>query len=398
MPNKFSFKTVRDIESVFGSIAGKRVLLRLDLNVPIQNGAVTDGFRIQQSLETVNFLQKAGAKIVIVAHLENKEHPSLDVVCQYAARYFPAVFVKDPWNFEGTAALSDQADGQIIIVENIRNWPGEKNNDEAFAKQLAALADIYVDEAFSVAHRPHASIVGVPKLLPSFAGFNFEREVINLSKAFTPLHPYLFILGGAKFETKAPLVKKFLGLADQVFVGGALASDLLKAKGYEIGDSTHSDKDYGFAEMLSDPKLLLPSDVMVENGSTKKMVRKADQVLPGEKMWDAGPQTIADLLPVIKQARFILWNGPLGVFENGYTEDTFALAKAIAEASVKPGAGDNTGAQTIVGGGDTLASIEQLKLSDKFTFISTAGGAMLDFLANETLVGIEALENSTGKK
>jgi phosphoglycerate kinase len=380
MQNKFSFKTLRDI----GNVAGKRVLLRLDLNVPIQNGAVTDGFRIQQSLETVDFLRKAGAKIIIVAHLENKEQPSLDVVCKYAQKFFPASFVKDPWGAEGAGVLANLANGQVVIVENIRNWAGEKKNDPDFAKQLAELADIYVNEAFSVAHREHASIVGVPKLLPSYAGFNFEREVANLSRAFNPPHPYLFVLGGVKFETKAPLIKKFLGLADNVFVGGALSNDLFKTKGYEIGDSAHSDQDFGFAKMLSNPKLLLPVDVVVESITEEKISRKADQVLPGEQIFDDGAETIAELLPFIKQAKFILWNGPLGKFETGYTEGTFALARAIAESR----------AETIVGGGDTLASIEQLKLSDKFTFISTGGGAMLDFLADGTLPGIEALKNS----
>jgi len=392
LQNKFSFKTLRDI----GIIAGKRVLLRLDLNVPIQNDTVTDGFRIQQSLETVNFLQKAGARIIVVAHLENKEHKSLDVVAEYAKQFFPVSFVTDPWSMEGEMMLSNLANGQVAIVENIRNWSGEKNNDVDFAKKLAGLADIYVNEAFSVSHRAHASIVGVPKFLPSFAGFTFECEVNNLSKAFNPPHPYLFILGGAKFETKAPLIKKFLGIADDVFVGGALANDLFKAKGYNIGVSACSDKDFGFTEMLANPKLILPADVVVESAdggvAGKKILRKANEVQAGEKIWDDGMQTIANLVPIIKQAKFILWNGPLGMFETGYTEGTFALARAIADASTS-GAGAS-GLQSIVGGGDTLASIEQLKLSDKFTFISTAGGAMLDFLANETLPGIQALENS----
>jgi phosphoglycerate kinase len=382
MENKFSFKTLRDI----GDVAGKRVLLRLDLNVPIQNGVVTDGFRIQQSLETVNFLIKGGAKVIVVAHLENKDYKSLDVVCEYAKKFFPAVFVKDPWSAEGAGALANLVDGQVAIVENIRNWEGEKKNDPNFAKQLAGLADLYVNEAFSVSHREHASIVDVPRLLPSYAGFNFEKEVVNLSKAFDPARPYLFILGGAKFETKAPLIKKFLGIADNVFVGGALANDLYKAKGYEIGSSVCSDQDFGFAEMLANSKLILPADVVVESAGEKKNTRKANEVQAGEKIWDDGAETIAELLPLIKQAKFILWNGPLGMFETGYTEGTFALARAVADASA-------AGAETVVGGGDTLASIEQLKLSNKFTFISTAGGAMLDFLANETLPGIEALES-----
>jgi phosphoglycerate kinase len=387
MENKFLFKKMRDIEVVVGKMVGKRVLLRLDLNVPIQNGVVTEGFRIQQSLETINFLRQAGAKVIVVAHLENKEYPSLDLVCKYAEQYFPNTFIKDPWSEQGKSTLSALSDGQVAIIENIRNWEGEKKNNEGFAQQLASLADLYVNEAFSVSHRSHASIVGVPKFLPSFAGFNFEKEVNNLSQAFNPSRPYLFILGGAKFETKAPLIKKFLNLADNVFVGGALANDLYKTKGYEIGGSICSTEDFGFVDMISNPKLILPSDVAVEDASGLKAFRKANEVVVGDKIWDAGQQSVIDLIPLINKAKFILWNGPLGMFEKGYTESTFALAKAIAQAS-------SNGAQSIVGGGDTLASIEVLKLSDKFTFISTAGGAMLDFLANETLPGLEALQVS----
>lgn len=386
MTNTFKFKSLQES---FGqntsALASKRVLLRLDLNVPIKDGVVADGFRVEQSLETVNFLRKAGAKVIIVAHLENKEHPSLDVVCKYAEQFFPAIFVTDPWSAEGAEVLAGLSDGQVVIVENIRNWEGEKKNDPEFAKTLAALADLYVNEAFSVSHREHCTIVGVPKLLPSFAGINFEKEVASLSRAFNAPHPYLFVLGGAKFETKAPLINKFLGLADNVFVGGALANDLLKAKGLQIGDSVCSDKDFGFTEMLANPKLVLPTDVVVENAIDKKVTKNADQVLAGEKILDNGAGTIAELLPFIKQAKFILWNGPLGMFEDGYTEGTYALAQAFAEAGAN-------GVETIVGGGDTLASIEDLNLTDKFTFISTAGGAMLDFLANETLPGIEALK------
>ncbi len=386
MTSDFSFKKLSevkgaDVDTIF---AGKRVLLRLDLNVPIADGAVSDGFRITQSLETVNFLRKAGAKIIVVAHLENKEYPSLEIVCKFAQQYFPATFVSDPWSTEGVAALVNLKNGDVAIVENIRKWEGEKKNDPEFARHLAALADIYVNEAFSVAHRPHASIVGVPTLLPSYAGFNFEQEVAHLSRAFNPPHPYLFVLGGIKFETKAPLIKKFLGLADNVFVGGALSDDLFKAKGYNIGDSIHSDQDFGFAEMLSNPKLILPTDLVVATSADKKVTKLANELQNGDQAWDSGAQTLVNLSEYIKKAKFILWNGPLGQFETGYTEGTFALARMIADAS----------AESIVGGGDTLASIEALKLNDKFTFISTAGGAMLDFLAEGTLVGIKALENS----
>jgi phosphoglycerate kinase len=223
--------------------------------------------------------------------------------------------------------------------------------------------------------------VGVTKFLPSYAGFLFLEEILNLSKAFNPPKPFVFLLAGAKFETKFPLVKKFLKLADSVFIGGALANDLFKAEGYEIGLSKHSKQDFGFSEIAGNPKLLLPSDVVVEN-SGKNATKGAKEVSAGDSVLDDGPKTVLAIEEKISTAKFILWNGTLGAYEEGYKEGTVALAKAIVAS----------GAESIVGGGDTIASIYSLNLLDKFSFVSTGGGAMLDFLANETLPGITALE------
>lgn len=371
------FKTISEAELKPGS----RVLVRLDCNVPIAKGIIQDDFRLKSAMQTLNFLREHQCKIIIVSHLENKENTSLAPVAEYFKKYMSVQFVTDPFSAEGQDQLATLSNGEVGFIENIRNWSEEKNNDQAFAEKLASLADVYVNEAFSVSHREHASIVGVPKFLPHYAGFSFANEVRALSKAFSPVHPYLFVLGGAKFETKMPLIKKFLNLADTVFVGGALVNDLLKAKGYEIGDSVCSDKDYGFAELLNNPKILLPEDVRVQAGD-EKIVRKVTEVQPTEKIYDIGPETDKHLASEVAKAKMILWNGPVGFCEMGFADGTNSLAKAIAES----------GAESIVGGGDTLAAIGKLKLDDKFTFLSTAGGAMLDFLANETLVGIEALK------
>ena len=249
---------------------------------------------------------------------------------------------------------------------------------------------MYVNDAFSVSHRAHASIVGVPQLLPHFAGFQLALEVENLSKAFNPSHPFLFILGGAKFDTKLPLVEKFLEKADGIFIGGALANDFFKAKGYEVGRSTISTATIDFDGLLLDKKILLPTDVIVESGGSQK-ASLPEKVSSDERILDAGPETLAELKDKIDAAKFILWNGPLGNYENGYKEPTHELARMIAHAT-------KNGVESVIGGGDTLAAIAELKqsggesLEDAFTFVSTGGGAMLDFLAQGSLVGIDALD------
>ncbi len=374
MPSNKKFKTLRDIPH----LEGVKVLLRLDLNVPIQKGKVVDDFRIQQSLPTINFLLKAGAKVLIVGHLESKEKVSLKVVADHMQKYVPVQFVENYRNV--LPALETLSTGECLMLENLRNWEGEKANDITFAKELASLADIYVNEAFSVSHRAHASIVGVPKYIPGYAGFLFEDEVKNLSQAFVPERPFLFILGGAKLETKMPLVEKFLDRADFVFVGGALANNFFKAQGHEIGVSLFSKQHFNLAEMMKDAKLYLPEDVMVKNNVGKE-VKKPNEVKVGESILDAGEKAVSALAVLARKSKLVVWNGPLGDYENGFEKGTEELAKVLADS----------GAKTIVGGGDTLAVIHKLGIEDKFSFISTAGGAMLDFLIAETLPGIDAL-------
>jgi 3-phosphoglycerate kinase len=372
-------------------LTGTRVLLRADFNVAVQNGKVVDDFRIRKTLQTLDFFKEKGANVVMISHIENtagvEGKPTLRPVAEVLNGLgFLCEFAE---TIEEAAKKSTEQKTGFILLENIRNYPGETTNDPAFAKQLATLGDVYVNDAFSVSHRAHASIVGVPKLLPHFAGFQLALEVENLSKAFNPSHPFFFILGGAKFDTKLPLVQKFMDKADTIFIGGALSNDFFKAKGYEVGHSMVSSTTINFDQLISNNKIILPVDVIVDNNGIQKVLMP-DKVSSAEKILDAGPKTLALLKEKIKTAKFILWNGPLGNYENGYKEPTHELARMIAGAT-------KNGVESIVGGGDTLAAIAELKqtdgesLEDAFTFVSTGGGAMLDFLAKGILPGIEAL-------
>lgn len=375
-----NFKTIKDIEN----LRGKKVLLRLDLNVPIDGGILRDDFRVKKSMATLNFLRDNGAKTIIISHIESQETKSLKTVYEYLSEFFNIAFFNDYFSKETKNTIDGMQEGDFILFENLRIYEGEEKNYEHFAKQLSSLGEIYVNEAFSVSHRQHASIVGLPKFLPSYAGILFEEEVVNLSKAFKPEHPFIFILGGAKFETKIPLIEKFLKLADFVFVGGALANDFFREKGYEVGLSVASLKKFDLKKILASDKLLLPIDVVVKNNQGV-FIKRPNQVLKKDKILDAGPSTISMLEKKLSSAKFVLWNGPLGDYEKGFKEGTIELAKTIAKS----------GAKSIIGGGDTLAVVSKMNLENKFSFISTGGGAMLDFLANETLPGIEALERSS---
>ncbi|MES3031416.1 MAG: phosphoglycerate kinase [Patescibacteria group bacterium] len=357
-------KTVKDIQH----FEGVKVLLRLDLNVPIKNGKVVDDFRIQKSLPLLHMLTEKGAKVIIIAHIETVGDPTLEpIVASIRSFGINCEFVK---NYKHVNSLIENSpNGSVILLENLRAHEGEMKNDPDFAKELASLGDIYINEAFSVSHRAHASISAVTKFLPSYAGLQFEEEVKNLSSAFDPLHPFLFILGGAKFETKLPLIEKFMEIADKVFVGGALANNFFKEEGKDIGKSLVSAENFNLSRFLGSPKLLLPIDTIVEDNT----------------IFDAGEQTLLLLKEEALKAKYILWNGPLGAYEQGYKKPTLELAKIVAEAT-------QNGARTILGGGDTLGAISELGLLDKYTFVSTGGGAMLDYLAKGTLPGIEALE------
>lgn len=354
----YYMRSIEEAEIVEGTI----VLIRADWNVPIGEAdggpersegslKVLDTSRIEATLPTINFALGKGAKVIVMSHLGDGAD-SLEVVAKEAEKFLPNTqvkFVRDPWNAsspDGKKVLENLKSGEVAVFENLRFWM-EKENDEAFAKRLASFGDIYVNEAFPSSHRRHASIVGVPKFLPHFAGFKFLEEYNKLGEAFNPEHPFLLILGGMKFETKLPLVEKFLKIADEIFIGGALAA---KAKKMEIANN---------------PKIIFPA------GDYSAL--------------DANAETLEVLKLKILNSQFILWNGPLGNYEKGFVAGTVALSRMLADSNAK----------IIAGGGDTLAVIKVV-IKDKISshgFISTAGGAMLDFLADGTLPGIEALNS-----
>lgn len=338
-------------------IEGTKVLVRVDWNVPIGevegdlecNPRVLDNSRIEASVKTINYVLNKEGKAIILSHLGDGTD-SLEIVAKEAEKFFPKTqvkFVRDPWNassLDGAKIVENLKIGEIAVFENVRFWM-EKENSKDFAQKLAAFGDIYVNEAFPVSHRKHTSVVKITEFLPSFAGFNFLNECQELSKVFEPERPFLFILGGAKFETKLPLVEKFLKIADNIFVGGANALPASKMS------------------IAYNPKIIFPV------GDISAL--------------DANTETLELLEEKIKEAKLILWNGPLGNYEKGFLAGTVALARMLAESDAK----------LIIGGGDTLVTINS-EIKNRISshgFISTAGGAMLDFLANGTLPGIEAL-------
>ncbi len=376
-----SLPLITDHPEIF---SGKRVLVRLDLNVPINGTEIRDTYRIVQSLSTINFLRERGAQLVLISHIgKGKPEDTLAPVAGYLEKEFPITFLPSLMNPENIRLSKNMQNGDVLLLENLRHSAGEEVNDPEFAAYLASLGDIYVNDAFSVSHRAHASVVGVPALLPHYAGIHLAKETERLAKAFHPEHPFLFVLGGAKISTKMPLLKKFLGIADHVFVGGAIANNFFKAAGHEIGKSVFDESELaGLAPYLDNERLLLPTDVVVKNTGGSSVCELTD-VTPGDMIVDIGTDTIKNLEPIIGAAKLIVWNGPLGFYEEGFTEGTRELLGLIAGAR----------GTSIIGGGDTVALIDEMGMLTNFSFVSTGGGAMLDYLANETLPGIEALKN-----
>ncbi|MEK7650741.1 MAG: phosphoglycerate kinase [Patescibacteria group bacterium] len=363
-------------------LVGKRVLLRVDLNVPIENGTVRDDFRIKRAIPTIKKLLNAGARVTLLSH-SSEPGASLALIADYLQQFFPVIFVK---NVNDVPDSAHWAEGSVVLLENLRLDPREENNSSEFAQELAKLGDIYINEDFPVSHRAHASIVSLPRLLPSYAGLQFAEEVKQLSELFKPEQPLVVIIAGAKFGTKLSLVQKFLPLAEKIFIGGALAHPIFKLLGYEIGQSLCDDSLKDLESLATDPKIVLPSEVLVKRGDEVGSTTP-DQVPRDGIIVDAGPAALGQLSELISEAKTVLWNGPLGNYEQGFVSPTHDLAQVLAAS----------GAHSVVGGGDTIAALEKLNLFDKFGFVSTGGGAMLDFLATGTLPGIEALEASEQK-
>lgn len=363
-------------------LKGKRVLLRSDFNVPLGKDAeVADAFRLGQGWKTVRYLSERGAKVIIISHIGRAPEESIEPVARALKVLGKVTFIADIVGHAARGAVQAMWEGEVLLLENVRRDPRETKNDESFARELASLAEIYVDDAFAAAHRPHASIVGVAKFLPAYAGLLVRDEVRQIDTAREPAHPSLAILGGAKFETKAPLVKLLLEKYDHVFITGALANDVFKARGLPVGRSLIS-KELPSKDILSDPRFLAPIDVTAEDSGGHAKVKKPEEVGSDDRIVDTGPDTVAMLAPHIAQAKFILWNGPTGIYEQGYNAYTEQIAKLIA----------GSGARVVIGGGDTIAAIEAAKVpKEKLGFLSTGGGAMLEYLLKGTLPGIEVL-------
>ncbi len=355
------------INELKSGLAGKRVWLRTDWNAPLVNGHPPAGggelLRLERSLSTIKFLLKAGAKITLGSHLSDPK-AKLQPMIDYVGR---------------KVDLSG-----VTILPNLRSFKGETKNWPKLAADWAAKHDFYVNDAFSASHREHASIVGLPKLLPSYLGLSFAGEVTALNEVFHPRKPFLVIIGGAKFESKLPVLEKFLPLADKIFVGGALANLFLKREGYEIGQSFVDPKAPSITTLLRNGKIEIPIDLTIDRQG-EKLIVLPDEMRQQDKIVDAGPKTLDRLAQLVKDANFILWVGPLGMYEAGYGEGTDGLAKLLAAAS-------RPDRHTIIGGGDTVSAIAHLKLFDRFTFVSAGGGAMLEYLATGTLPGLEALK------
>ncbi len=373
-------KTLKDIKKT----KNQRALVRVDYNVPFKNGKILDPRRINASFETIKALHKKGFQTLLVAHLGDNE-ASLRPVAKYLSKYFKVVFLtEDIKNTEKIISLCCQvSQDTVIVLENIRKYREEELADKAFAKSLSSLASIYVNDAFSVSHRNHASITTVSKLLPSFAGIQIQKEISSLSKVLNnKKHPFLFILGGAKFATKIPLIKKFALSADSIVITGAILNSFYKVAGFEVGSSVVEDGfDKEIKKLLSLPKILLPVDVIVLRSGTKKLVM-ANEVQKGDVIVDIGRQSVELIKQKIQKSKLIVWNGPTGWYEKGFVKATKDIATEIA----------NSKSFAVVGGGDTGALVEKIAGNSKNVFVSTGGGATLEYLANGGLIGLKYLK------
>ena len=389
----FNKKSVADID-----VKGKRVLVRVDYNVPIKDGKVGDDTRIRAAMPTLNYLLQHGAAVILCSHLGRpKGGPdpkfSLKPVADYLSQLMgkPIAFASDcigPVAEEAAKALKP---GQVLLLENTRFHPEEEKNDPEMARKLASLADVYVNDAFGSAHRAHASTEGVTRILPGVAGFLMEKEIQYLGQAIAdPKRPFVTILGGAKISDKIGVIRNLLTKADTILIGGGMANTFFKAQGYPIGDSLVEDEALDTARALlkdATTKLRLPVDVVIADkfeADAQSRVIPMGPVPDGWRILDIGPQTVAQYGKVIKNAGTIVWNGPMGVFEfPRFAEGTFGIGKMVADSK----------AISIVGGGDSVAAIQQSGLADKITHISTGGGASLEMLEGLDLPGVTALQD-----
>ncbi|NLW23942.1 MAG: phosphoglycerate kinase [Clostridia bacterium] len=390
-------KSVKDIE-----VKGKRVLVRVDFNVPRDKaGNITDDTRIKAALPTINYLIEQGAKVILTSHLGRpkgkvEESMRLTQVAQRLSELIGKTVVKTDTTVgeEVGQAVNKLNPGDVILLENVRFNPGETDNDPQFAKELAALADVYGNDAFGAAHRAHASTAGVAKYLPAVCGFLMEKELKALGQVLhNPTKPFAAIIGGAKVSDKIGVLENLLNKVDVMIIGGGMANTFLKAKGFELGKSLMEEDKIDLANDIMDRarqkgvEFLLPIDLVVADSidNPGEILRVKVENIPQEKMaLDIGPATVELYEQALEGVQTIFWNGPMGVFEvDEFAQGTMAIAKAVAQS----------GAYSIVGGGDSVAAVEKAGLAEKISHISTGGGASLEFLEGKELPGVKVLQD-----
>jgi phosphoglycerate kinase len=389
----FSKKTIRGID-----VKGKKVLVRVDFNVPIKDGVVGDDTRVRAALPTIQYLVDHGAAVILCSHLGRpKGGPdpkfSLKPVADHLGKLMgkPVAFAEDCVGEKADAATKGLKPGQVLVLENTRFHPEEEKNDLDLAKKMASLADVYVNDAFGTAHRAHASTEGVARFLPGVSGFLMEKEIKYLGEAIAnPKRPFVAILGGAKISDKIGVIKNLLTKADVILIGGGMANTFFKARGFNVADSLVEDEALETAKellVIGGDKLLLPVDmVLADKFDAEAQARTVPvgNVPEGWRILDIGPATIAVYNKVIAGAGTVVWNGPMGVFEfPAFAKGTFEVAKAVAASK----------AISVIGGGESVAAIQQSGLADKITHISTGGGASLEMLEGLVLPGLAALQD-----
>ncbi|SFG52256.1 phosphoglycerate kinase [Sporolactobacillus nakayamae] len=391
-------KTIKDID-----VKGKKVFCRVDFNVPLSGTTVTDDTRIRAALPTINYLIENGAKVILASHLgrptaEDKDSFKMDPVAKRLSELLgkPVAKTDQVVGPEVDAAVAKLNAGDVLLLENVRFEKGEKKNDPELAKAFAALADVYVNDAFGSAHRAHASTAGIADYLPAVAGFLLEKELKILGASLeNPKHPFTAIIGGAKVTDKIGVIENLLDKVDTLIVGGGLSYTFVKAQGYEIGKSLLDKDKLDLAKKflaLAKEKgvnFLTPVDTVIADEfseTANKDVVDIDKMPEGWLGVDIGPKTIALYSEAIKKSKVVVWNGPMGIFEmEPYAKGTEAIAQALADA---------TDATTIIGGGDSAAAVEKFHLADKMTHISTGGGASLELMEGKVLPGVAALDDA----